>query len=79
MKQKHYSGRLTRKQFLFYEIRTTAKSVKKKGSESLLKQSQKVASLEAFVEQMKYEPHQYGDINRSRKGLPLHESAPYTG
>ncbi|HAJ96910.1 MAG TPA: DUF1788 domain-containing protein [Ruminococcus sp.] len=34
----------------------------KKGSQALLKQLQKVASPEAFVERMKYEPHQHGDI-----------------
>lgn len=35
---------------------------KKKGSESLLKQLQKIASPEAFVDQMKYAPHNHGDI-----------------
>ena len=35
---------------------------KKKGSEGLLKQLQKIASPEAFVERMQYEPHQHGDI-----------------
>ena len=35
---------------------------KKKGSESLLKQLQKIASPEAFVERMQYTPHKYGDI-----------------
>lgn len=34
----------------------------KKGSEGLLKQLQKAISPEAFVEKMKYEPHNYGDI-----------------
>ncbi len=34
----------------------------KKGPEFLLKQLQKIASPEAFVEKMKYEPHEYGDI-----------------
>ena len=35
---------------------------KKKGSECLLKQLQKAVSPEAFVEKMKYEPHEHGDI-----------------
>ena len=35
---------------------------KKKGSEGLLKQLQKAISADAFVEKMKYEPIQYGDI-----------------
>ena len=35
---------------------------KKKGSEALLKQLQKAITPEAFVEKMKYEPHNYGDI-----------------
>jgi len=35
---------------------------KKKGSEGLLRQLQKVASPEVFVEKMKYEPHKFGDI-----------------
>ena len=35
---------------------------KKKGSEGLLKQLQKAVSPEAFVEKMKYEPHEHGDI-----------------
>ena len=35
---------------------------KKKGSEGLLKQLQKAVSPEAFVEKMKYEPHNHGDI-----------------
>lgn len=34
----------------------------RRGSEFLLSQLQKVATPEAFVEKMKYEPHQYGDI-----------------
>ena len=35
---------------------------KKKGSDGLLRQLQKVASPEVFVEKMKYEPHKFGDI-----------------
>ena len=35
---------------------------KKKGSEGLLKQLQKAVPPEAFVEKMKYEPHEHGDI-----------------
>lgn len=35
---------------------------KKKGSEGLLKQLQKAVPPEAFVEKMKYEPHDHGDI-----------------
>lgn len=35
---------------------------KKKGSEGLLKQLQKAVPPEAFVEKMKYEPHNHGDI-----------------
>ncbi len=35
---------------------------KKKGSDYLLKQLQKAISPEDFVEKMKYEPHEYGDI-----------------
>jgi hypothetical protein len=35
---------------------------KKKGTAGLLKQLQKVAAPEAFVEKMKYEPHERGDI-----------------
>lgn len=35
---------------------------KKKGSDGLLKQLQKAVSPEAFVEKMKYEPHEHGDI-----------------
>ena len=34
----------------------------RKGSEFLLAQLQKVATPEAFVERMKYEPHEYGDV-----------------
>ena len=34
----------------------------KRGTEGLLKQLQKVAAPEAFVEKMKYEPHKHGDI-----------------
>ena len=34
----------------------------KKGSEALLRQLQKAVSPEAFVEKMKYEPHEHGDI-----------------
>ena len=35
---------------------------KKKGTSGLLKQLQKVAAPEAFVEKIKYEPHERGDI-----------------
>lgn len=35
---------------------------KKKGTESLLKQLQKIASPELFVKHMQYSPHKYGDI-----------------
>lgn len=34
----------------------------KKGKEYLQEQLQKVATPEAFVEKMKYEPHEYGDV-----------------
>lgn len=34
----------------------------KKGKKFLLEQLQKVATPEAFVEKMKYEPHEYGDV-----------------
>ncbi len=34
----------------------------RKGKEYLQEQLQKVATPEAFVEKMKYEPHQYGDV-----------------
>ena len=34
----------------------------KKGKEYLLDQLQKIATAEAFVEKMKYEPHKYGDV-----------------
>jgi len=34
----------------------------RKGKEYLLEQLQKVATAEAFVEKMKYEPHQKGDV-----------------
>ena len=34
----------------------------KKGSEYLLEQLQKAAPAEAYVEKMKYEPHEYGDV-----------------
>lgn len=43
-------------------LKTIPVMEKKKGSESLLKQLQKIASPEAFVERMQYEPHQHGDI-----------------
>ena len=35
---------------------------KKRGSQKLLEQLQKIASPEMFVEQMKYEPHEHGDV-----------------
>lgn len=34
----------------------------KKGTEGLLKQLLKIATPEAFIERMKYEPHRHGDI-----------------
>lgn len=43
-------------------LKTIPAMEKKKGSEGLLKQLQKIASPEAFVEHMKYEPHNHGDI-----------------
>lgn len=43
-------------------LKTIPAMEKKKGSAGLLKQLQKIASPEAFVERMQYEPHQQGDI-----------------
>lgn len=43
-------------------LKTIPMMEKKKGSDGLLKQLQKIASPEAFVELMQYEPHQHGDI-----------------
>lgn len=43
-------------------LKTVPAMEKKKGSDGLLKQLQKIASPEAFVELMQYEPHQRGDI-----------------
>lgn len=43
-------------------LKTIPAMEEKKGSEALLKQLQKIAVPEAFVERMQYEPHQYGDI-----------------
>ena len=43
-------------------LKTIPAMEKKKGSEGLLKQLQKIASPEAFVELMQYESHQHGDI-----------------
>lgn len=43
-------------------LKTIPVMEKKKGSAGLLKQLQKIASPEAFVERMQYEPHQQGDI-----------------
>lgn len=43
-------------------LKTIPAMEKKKGSEGLLKQLQKIASPEVFVELMQYEPHQHGDI-----------------
>lgn len=43
-------------------LKTIPSMEKKKGSAGLLKQLQKIASPEAFVERMQYEPHQHGDI-----------------
>lgn len=35
---------------------------KKKGKEYLLKQLKKIATPEALIKYMKYEPHEYGDV-----------------
>lgn len=43
-------------------LKTIPVMEKKKGSAGLLKQLQKIASPEAFVERMQYEPHRQGDI-----------------
>ena len=43
-------------------LKTIPAMEKKKGSDGLLKQLQKIASPEAFVELMQYESHQHGDI-----------------
>lgn len=43
-------------------LKTIPAMEKKKGSEGLLKQLQKIATPEAFVERMQYAPHQHGDI-----------------
>lgn len=43
-------------------LKTIPAMEKKKGSEGLLKQLQKIASPEVFVQHMQYEPHQHGDI-----------------
>ena len=43
-------------------LKTIPAMEKKKGSDGLLKQLQKIASPEAFVERMQYSPHQHGDI-----------------
>ena len=43
-------------------LKTIPAMEKKKGSEGLLKQLQKIASPEVFVERMKYSPHKHGDI-----------------
>lgn len=43
-------------------LKTIPAMEKKKGSEGLLKQLQKIASPEVFVERIQYEPHQHGDI-----------------
>lgn len=43
-------------------LKTIPAMEQKKGSEGLLKQLQRIATPEAFVERMQYEPHQHGDI-----------------
>lgn len=43
-------------------LKTIPAMEKKKGSEELLKQLQKIASPEVFIQHMQYEPHQHGDI-----------------
>ena len=43
-------------------LKTIPAMEQKKGSEGLLKQLQKIATPEAFVERMQYSPHQHGDI-----------------
>lgn len=43
-------------------IKNISTTEERKGKEFLINQLQKIASAEAFVEKMKYEPHQYGDI-----------------
>lgn len=43
-------------------LKTIPAMEKKKGSKGLLKQLQKIASPEVFVQHMQYEPHQHGDI-----------------
>lgn len=43
-------------------LKTIPAMEKKKGSEGLLKQLQKIASPEVFIQHMQYEPHQHGDI-----------------
>ena len=49
-----------------YEDKRVLKSVaaleKKRGSDYLLKQLQKIATPEALLEYMKYEPHEKGDV-----------------
>lgn len=43
-------------------LKTIPAMEKRKGPEGLLKQLQKIASPEVFVQHMQYEPHQHGDI-----------------
>lgn len=43
-------------------LKTIPAMEQKKGSEGLLKQLQKIASPEVFVNRMQYSPHQHGDI-----------------
>ena len=43
-------------------LKTIPAMEQKKGSEGLLKQLQRIATPEAFVERMQYAPHQHGDI-----------------
>ncbi len=43
-------------------LRSVDNLEEKKGKEYLLKQLQKIATPEALMEYMKYEPHEYGDV-----------------
>ena len=43
-------------------LKTIPSMEEKKGTEFLMHQLQKIATPEAFVEKMQYEPHNYGDI-----------------
>lgn len=43
-------------------LKTIPKMEERKGSDYLLAQLQKAAPVEAYVEKMKYEPHEHGDV-----------------